>query len=103
MSRATVSLDQKSAWMRERHAPSEKAETAPGLVIERYYTVGEVSEVLKMSQDWVRKTFQTEPGVLVIGDGGTPHKRKYVTLRIPESVVRRVIHRMSNPPGNGHA
>jgi hypothetical protein len=52
--------------------------------------------VLNLSQDYVRKLFQNEAGVLVLGDQSSKYKRRYTTLRIPESVLRRVVRRMSN-------
>jgi hypothetical protein len=92
--RSVVSLNQKIAVMRERNA----APTAPipGTVTERIYTAHDVAGILRLSDDKVRRMFQDEPGVLVIGDGGTKHKRRYTTLRIPESVLERVLRRMSN-------
>jgi putative DNA primase/helicase len=48
------------------------------------------------SSEAVRKLFQDEPGVLVLGGQGSPHKRRYTTLRIPASVLQRVHRRMTN-------
>jgi len=62
----------------------------------RYYTAREISELLNLSQDSVRKLFQDEPGVLVLGDQSSKYKRRYTTLRVPDSVLRRVLRRMSN-------
>jgi hypothetical protein len=50
--------------------------------------------MLRLSNDKVPRTFQDEPGL--IGDQSTRHKRRYTTLRIPESVLRRVLRRLSN-------
>jgi len=63
---------------------------------ERHYTVAEVSEAWKLSADKVRRLFQDEPGVLVLEDRSAFSKRRYRTLRIPESVVERVHRRFSN-------
>ena len=49
-----------------------------------------------LSQDAVRKIFQNEPGVLVLGSQGSLRTRKYTTLRVPESVLQRVHRRMTN-------
>ena len=54
---------------------------------ERHYTVAEIAEMWKLSPDAVRKIFENEPGVLVIGNDGSRSKRGYHTLRIPESVM----------------
>lgn len=64
--------------------------------VERHYAVAEVAEMWKLSPDVVRKIFEREPGVLNIGNDGSRSKRRYHTLRIPESVVERVHRRMCN-------
>jgi hypothetical protein len=89
-----LSFEQKSAAMREKNGVP--AASLVGLVTERHYAAREVARILSLSDDKVRRMFQDEPGVLVIGDQSTKHKRRYTTLRIPESVLRRVIRRMSN-------
>ena len=64
---------------------------------ERHYTVDQVAEILNVSSELTRKLFEREPGVLVIpGDGGRG-KRRYRTMRIPQSVVERVYRRLRNP------
>ncbi len=50
-----------------------------------------------LSRDVVRKIFEREPGVLVIGNDGSRSKRGYHTLRIPESVMERVHRCLCNP------
>jgi hypothetical protein len=89
-----VSVEQKTAWLREANggtvSPLAEALSA------RYYSVKEIADLLNLSQDCVRKLFQNEPGVLVLGDQSTKYKRRYTTLRIPESVFCRVVRRMSN-------
>ncbi len=65
-----------------------------GPVLEPHYTVAEISKKLNLSKDAVRSLFQNEPGVFVLGDIiTTRRKRRYTTLRIPESVVERVYRR----------
>jgi hypothetical protein len=63
---------------------------------ERHYAVAEVAAKWNLSADKVRELFQNEPGVLVIGDRSPRHKRRYVTLRIPQSVLERVHSRLSS-------
>ena len=63
--------------------------------IERHYAVTEIAEMWNLSPDKVRELFEDEPGVLVIGDRSPRHKRRYVTLRIPHSVLQRVHRRLS--------
>lgn len=63
---------------------------------ERHYTVAEVSEAWNLSADKVRRLFQDEPGVLVLENRCSFSRRRYRTLRIPDSVVERVHRRLSN-------
>jgi len=96
MSRSPISLADKQRWMRERRAPAEPlpAEDRFG---ERHYSVAQIAELWGLSRDAVRRLFEHEPGVLVLGSkqGGT--KRRYATLRVPESVLRRMHRRRTNP------
>jgi predicted transcriptional regulator len=63
---------------------------------ERHYTVTEIAKMWNLSTDAVRRLFEKEPGVLVLGHSqGRVHKRRYATLRIPESVAERVHRRNS--------
>jgi hypothetical protein len=64
---------------------------------ERHYAVAEIAAMWNLSVDKVRELFADEPGVLVIGQRH-PHKRRYVTLRVPKSVVERVHRRLSYNP-----
>jgi hypothetical protein len=63
---------------------------------ERHYSVAEIASMWNLSKDAVRRIFESEPGVLVLGDT-SPRRRKrpYRTLRIPQSVVERVHSRCS--------
>jgi hypothetical protein len=83
-----------------RHSPSPGGEDAPQTLLvpfqEPHYTVAEIAELWKLSRDVVRKIFETESGVLVIGNDRSRSKRGYHTLRIPESVAERVHRRMCN-------
>ena len=58
--------------------------------MERHYSPNEIAERLNLSSRTVRRMFQDEPGVLKLGEPFKAKKRGYVTLRIPESVLRRV-------------
>jgi hypothetical protein len=58
---------------------------------QRHYTVAQVAEMWNLSEDAVRRLFCNEPGVLALGDSSVGRrKRRYVTLRIPQSVIDRV-------------
>jgi hypothetical protein len=65
---------------------------------ERHYAVIEVAEMWNLSPDKVRELFEHEPGVLVIGDRNPRHKRRYFTLRIPQTVLQRVHNRLAAKP-----
>ena len=67
---------------------------------ERHYSVDELCEVWGMSDDFVRRLFLHEPGVVVFLHH-RPGRRAYRTLRIPESVALRVHRRMSAVEGDG--
>jgi hypothetical protein len=60
---------------------------------ERHYSVEELTQLWGMSDDFVRRLFLREPGVVVFFKH-QPGRRVYRTLRIPESVARRVHRRM---------
>jgi hypothetical protein len=62
---------------------------------ERHYAVIEVAEMWNLSPDKIRELFQHEPGVLVMGDRSPRHKRRYLTLRIPQTVLHRVHNRLA--------
>jgi hypothetical protein len=75
--------------------PSPLVAPSGDFAIEEHYTPQEVSVLLKLSADTIRRIFQDEPGVFRIGESFRRGKRGYVTLRIPRSVLMRVHERMS--------
>ena len=62
---------------------------------EPHYKVAEVAELWRVSRDTVRRLFENEPGVLVLGELRPRNKRRYITIRIPESVLARVRRKLS--------
>jgi hypothetical protein len=72
-------------------------------LIDQYFAPIQIAERLAISIDKARRLFQNEPGVLKIGEPsrrlGRVLKRRYYTLRIPETVVERVIARMTQKRG----
>jgi hypothetical protein len=62
----------------------------PGIEFEPHFTVQEVASMWHFGVDKTREIFENEPGVLREGREETRFKRAYYSLRIPESVVRRV-------------
>ena len=58
---------------------------------EEHYTVQEIAKKWKVDAETVRRTFIDEEGVLIFGEQDRRDgKRAYLTLRIPESVLKRV-------------
>jgi hypothetical protein len=59
----------------------------------KHYKVPELAKLWGFSDDFVRDLFQDEPGVLKIARREEVRKKKraYVSLRIPESVAKRVL------------
>jgi len=68
-----------------------------GSALERHFSPDELGAIWGLSADSVRRLFEREPGVLVIEHLKSRAKRRYRTLRIPESVVERVHRRMTIP------
>ncbi len=95
--RSAIPLELKQTWKRERSASVEPpSNNAPGRFTERHYTLSEIAAMWNLSHDFVRRLFQNEPGVLIMGRKEvTSNRRRYATYRIPESVVERVHRRMS--------
>jgi hypothetical protein len=56
------------------------------VALERHYTVAQVAAAW-VSMNTVRRIFASLPGVLKIGSR-KPRKRRYVTLSIPERIVK---------------
>jgi hypothetical protein len=61
---------------------------------ERHYSVDELAELWGVSDDFVRRLFVNEPGVVVFFKY-RPGRRTYRTVRVPESVAQRVHRRLS--------
>ena len=58
--------------------------------MERHYSVEEIGDLWGLSPRTVRRMFEDEPGIIVFGNMGSLKKRRYLTVRIPESVLVRV-------------
>ena len=63
---------------------------------ERHWSVAEIATAWNLSEDVVRRLFSRESGVLVIGRRTKSTKRRYTTLRIPQSVLDAVYCRMKS-------
>jgi hypothetical protein len=75
----------------------ERTQTVEIAVVERHYTPEELGGIWSLSADTIRRLFDREPGVLVIERSNLSGRRRYRTLRIPESVAARVHRRMTYP------
>lgn len=53
----------------------------------KMYTPKELGTLWQLSENSIRRLFQDEPGVFVMGDSNPRGKRGYCTLRIPEDVA----------------
>ncbi len=83
----------------QRIPPSKVEVTDCSGLMERCVSVQWIAERANLSVNKVRDIFRDEPGVWVIGEPRPKfgRRRGKVTLRIPESVLKRVLRRMSNP------
>ena len=64
--------------------------SAPSPAFQRHFSVAEVAALWNLSEDAIRKLFKNEPGVVVFGTATRGSRRRYTTVRIPESVLQRV-------------
>jgi hypothetical protein len=70
---------------------SGAGETEPSrMCTEKHYSVAELADIWKLSENTIRRMFENEPGVIKWGPTESRFKRRYITLRIPETVVLRV-------------
>jgi hypothetical protein len=61
---------------------------------EDFLTPQDIAAKLKVHPKTIQRMFIDEPGVLILGEESRRDgKRQYVTLRIPPSVVQRVLQR----------
>jgi hypothetical protein len=63
--------------------------------LERHYSPDELGTIWGLSADTLRRVFEKEPGVLVIEGTKNTARRRYRTIRIPESVAMRVHRRLT--------
>lgn len=76
------------------YPPKKPVQSAPPEPHERHYSVLEVATMWSLSERTIRRIFEEEPGVINWGHAETRRKRRYQTLRIPESVLKRVYQRI---------
>jgi hypothetical protein len=56
----------------------------------KIYTPKELAEIWQLSENSIRRLFQDEPGVFILGDSNPRGRRGYTTMRIPEAVALKV-------------
>jgi hypothetical protein len=66
----------------------------PPAAAERHYGPAEVAELWHFDVETIRRLFQNETGVLVLESPIKKGRRRYTTLRIPQSVLERVHRRL---------
>jgi hypothetical protein len=65
---------------------------------ERHFSPAELAETWSLSEDTIRRMFESEPDVLIFENPSRNPNRRRRTLRIPESVAERVYRRLSTRP-----
>lgn len=61
---------------------------------ERHYAPSEVAELWHLDVETIRRLFQDEPGVVVLQSPAKKGRRRYKTMRIPQTVLERVHRRL---------
>ena len=70
-------------------------ETSNVAGIEKHYRYKELKPLTGLSDRSLRRLFEREPGVIVLPHRVCRNTRKYETVLIPESVVQRVLRRLT--------
>jgi len=63
-------------------------ERSPSVALDRHLSIAEIAQQWGVSKDTVRRHFERVPGVLRLGHSETKTKRRYITVRVPERIVR---------------
>ena len=73
--------------------PASGGPPPPASPVETLYDIADVARILNVSKDTARRLFDREPGIFTITSPPCKYRRKYVTIRVPESVLLRVYRR----------
>ena len=68
------------------------------LLFEKHYSPQQIAALWGRSGRFIRELFQDEPGVQKVDRPEKMHKRRYSSIRVPESVMVRVGLRLQNGP-----
>jgi hypothetical protein len=66
-------------------------------MIEKHYTINELSKLLNMSFERTRQLVKDEPGVLRFPKQKSANPGGRTMYRVPEGVVHRILRRSANP------
>ena len=69
-------------------ATSQVAVTPSHVALDRHFSIAEIAQQWGVSRDTVRRHFERVPGILRLGHAETKTKRRYITVRVPERIVR---------------
>lgn len=61
--------------------------------MEQYYTPREVAQKLAVSYRTVLRLFRDDPNVFRFGTDETVTRRGYISIRIPQSSIDKIIHK----------
>jgi hypothetical protein len=75
-----------------------ETKTPEGRIGEPHYSPAELGKAWGVHAQTIRNLFQHEPDVLRFGQPGDKRRRKYVSMKIPQSVAERVHRRLSAVP-----
>jgi hypothetical protein len=65
----------------------ESSKNVTEIAFERHYTIAELAKLWHLEYKKVQRMFLNESGVLKEVTDGTLKKRRYTTIRVPESVA----------------
>jgi hypothetical protein len=68
--------------------------SAQEIAVEPHYTPKELGKLWHVADSTIRRLFADEPGVLIWGNEETRKRRKFISMRIPQSVAARVHRRL---------
>jgi hypothetical protein len=71
----------------------ERKHPAIAMLEQEFFTVDEIAKLLTMRPDSIARQFGNEPGVIDLGSPETRHKGRYRVLRIPATVLNRLLHK----------
>jgi len=93
---STLPADQLGPWrgILNSGKPLDGENQAPSDTFEKHYSINEISQLWGLSRRTIRRIFEQEPGIIELTNHKSRHKRAYVTRRVPESVLRRVHHKL---------